>query len=139
MKRLAAILLLYVFTLAPAGAGSDGHLKPEQAKDHIGEHATVCGTVESAKFLHSTAGQPTFLNFGAPFPRHKFTVVIWGRHRKKFGRPERDLLGKQVCATGRIRDYRGRAEMEVASPDMIRQSQSEAGKPEEAAAEEKEG
>ena len=138
MKRLAAILLLYAFTLAPAGAGSNGHLKPEQAKDHIGEHATVCGKVESAKFLRSTAGQPTFLNFGAPFPRHTFTVVIWGRHRKNFGRPERDLNGKKVCATGRIRDYRGRPEMEVASPKMIHQSEPKEGKPEEAPAKGKE-
>jgi DNA/RNA endonuclease YhcR with UshA esterase domain len=40
-------------------------------------------------------------------------AVIWGRVRSKFGTPETSLRGKQVCITGQIRLYRGKAEIVV--------------------------
>jgi hypothetical protein len=43
-------------------------LTPAQAKAHIGEVATVCGKVMSARFAESSNRQPTFLNLDEPFP-----------------------------------------------------------------------
>lgn len=48
------------------------------AKNHMGEEATVCGYVASARFASSTRGQPTFLNLEKPYPNQIFTVLIWG-------------------------------------------------------------
>jgi hypothetical protein len=50
----------------------------EQAKDHIGETARVCGMVVSPHYAFETRGHPTFLNFDRPYPRQVFTAVIWG-------------------------------------------------------------
>jgi hypothetical protein len=55
------------------------------AANHVGETATVCGTVASANYAAGSRGSPTFLNLGKPYPNHVFTAVIWGSDRPKFG------------------------------------------------------
>src|SRR2546422_3385128 len=77
-------------------------LTPLQAKDHVGENATVCGLVASATFAARTKGQPTFLNLDKPYPEHIFTALIWGSDRPKFGKPEDTYKGKRICVTGII-------------------------------------
>jgi DNA/RNA endonuclease YhcR with UshA esterase domain len=91
-----------------------------EAKNHIGEQATVCGTVASAKFASSTRGQPTFLNLDKPYPNQIFTVVIWGRNRARFGRPEVEFQGKRICVAGTIKEYKGVPELEARSADQIK-------------------
>ena len=93
-----------------------GVLSPEEAGGHIGEQATVCGQVVSTRWANGSNGQPTFLNFGKAFPNHVFTVVIWIEDRPKFGSPERQLLGKNVCVSGKIREYRGNPEIVLRQP-----------------------
>ena len=82
-------------------------LTPVEAKAHVGEMATVCGKVVSARFAESSTRQPTFLNLDQPFPKQIFTVVIFGSDRGKFGEPEKAFLNQTICATGTIEDYRG--------------------------------
>jgi hypothetical protein len=59
-------------------------VSPQDASRHIGETATVCGVVASAKFAPRSRAQPTFLDLGAPYPNEPFTAVIWGTDRAKF-------------------------------------------------------
>jgi|SRR5580700_7863018 DNA/RNA endonuclease YhcR with UshA esterase domain len=89
-----------------------------QAKDHIGETATVCGRVTDARYLE-TGSHVTFLNFDRPFPNHTFTGFIPGESRAKFGTPEKDYLGKDVCITGKIQDYRGKPEIILNDPQQV--------------------
>jgi micrococcal nuclease len=112
--RLAALALLVAAPIAEAA-----ELAPEEAGRHLGETATVCGTVASARFSSRSASQPTFLNLGRPYPDQVFTIVIFGRDRGKFGTPESSLLRKRVCASGTITQYRGRAEMVVSEPAQL--------------------
>jgi hypothetical protein len=77
------MFLLLVLIIAQAT------LTPVEAKAHIGEVATVCGKVMSARFAESSNRQPTFLNLDQPFPKHIFTVVIFGSDRAKCGEPEK--------------------------------------------------
>src|SRR5579884_1444023 len=63
-------------------------LSAGEAKNHIGENATVCGQVASTHFAASSRGRPTFLNLNEPYPNQIFTIVIWGSDRPKFGDPE---------------------------------------------------
>lgn len=93
--------------------------RPGQASEHAGEVARVCGIVESATWARGVEGRPTFLNLGRPYPDQLFTVVIWGRHRHRFGTPERRFRGERICVGGRIRLHRGTAQIEVARPDQI--------------------
>jgi hypothetical protein len=109
---LAAILLV-----TPLSAQKK--LTTREANQHIGEHATVCGVVASAKYAASTRGQPTFLNLDEAYPNRIFTILIWGSDRPKFGRPEAAYTQKRVCATGVITEYRGTPEIIAHDPSQI--------------------
>ncbi len=97
-------------------------LAAAQAKNHVGESATVCGIVASATFAARTKGQPTFLNLDTPYPEHIFTALIWGSDRPKFGQPEDTYKGKRICVTGTIKAYRGVPEIVVTDPGQLREA-----------------
>jgi len=94
-------------------------LTASEAKDHIGQEATVCGEVASARYAATSRGKPTFLNLDKPYPKQVFTVLIWGENREKFGAPEEKYRDKQICATGKISAYRGEPEIIVSDPQSI--------------------
>ncbi|HYC30656.1 MAG TPA: S1/P1 nuclease [Gemmatimonadales bacterium] len=93
----------------PAGTYSDA-----EAIAHVGETATVVGTVVSVRT--SRAGN-TFLNFGRDYPRQTFAVALL--------RPHPDvgklvaLQGKRVRVHGLIRSYKGQAEIVIEDPAQI--------------------
>jgi len=45
-----------------------GLLTADEAAHHIGETATVCGTIASASYASHSKGQPTFLNLDKAYP-----------------------------------------------------------------------
>ena len=85
-------------------------LNPEEAADHVGETATVCGLVASASYLPQAPQSPTFLDLGKPFPNQIFSALIFGTDRPKFGTPETSMRGKSICVRGTIFLYPGKAE-----------------------------
>jgi DNA/RNA endonuclease YhcR with UshA esterase domain len=109
--------LLAVHLTCPALA--QNKLTAAEAKQHVGETATVCGKVASTRYVSSTKGQPTFLNLDKPYPQQIFSIVIWGSARSKFGKPELDFKDKQICVTGKIEEYRGTPEVIANSSDQI--------------------
>lgn len=118
MKSLRhLVVLLLALSLAPFADAAN--LITTQAKLHIGESATVCGIVASAKYASKTKRQPTFLNLDRPFPRHIFTIVIWGPDRPKFGEPEIKYRGQRICVTGTIKEYDDAAEIIASDPGQI--------------------
>ena len=121
---LVWIFLCFIVALALAllivqPALAQKKITAAEAKDHIGETVTVCGNVVSTRYAASTRGQPTFLNLDKPYPSQVFTVVIWGSNRNKFGAPEVDYMGKRICATGKITEYRGTPEVIAEAPAQI--------------------
>jgi hypothetical protein len=117
-SRFISLLLFCVFAVSPL-LGQPQHLTPTQAKNHIGENGTVCGTVVSTHYAARTKGNPTFLNLDEPYPNQIFTILIWGSDRSKFGNPETKYENKKVCATGLIKDYRGVPEIIADDPSQI--------------------
>src|SRR5467141_3757205 len=109
------IAILSFVPLAPsdliAQAPRVKRLTAGEAKDHIGERATVCGKVASTRYAATTRGRPTFLNLDKPNPSQAFTVLIWGENRAKFRAPEEQYRGKQICVTGTITEYRKAPEL----------------------------
>ncbi len=92
-----------------------------EAKDHVGERATVCGEVVGARYLSGLRGRPTFLNFEEPYPEQPFTVVIWAEARSRFDEPpEVTFRRRRVCVTGTIESYRGTPQIVVEEPSQIR-------------------
>jgi hypothetical protein len=47
-----------------------------EAKNHVGETATVCEIVVDTHFVSSGKGQPTFLHFDEPYPNQIFAWLI---------------------------------------------------------------
>jgi hypothetical protein len=78
------------------------------AKNHIGEQATVCGLVAGKHVASRSQGTPTFVDLGKPYPSQSLTVLVWERDKGTVG----SLPGSgQLCITGRIVQYRGGAEI----------------------------
>jgi hypothetical protein len=118
-RRFAALPILAVVLLAVTALAQKS-LTATEAKDHIGEQATVCGKVVSTRFAESSRGSPTFLNFDQPYPSQVFTLVIWGNDRPKFGEPETAYRGKRICVTGKISAFKGVPEVLASEPSQIR-------------------
>ena len=112
-------LVFVLGCLLTAGEADAATLTAAQAKDHMGETATVCGMVASATFAARIKGAPTFLNLDKPYPDQLFTVVIWGSDRPKFHQPEVLYRGKRLCVTGNIKMFRGRPEIIVKELSQI--------------------
>lgn len=106
MKRVTPALALILATSLCISARTPDKLTPEQAKDHIGQTATICGLVTTTRYAESTRNSPTFLNFGPAYPKHVFTAIIWGSDRAKFGKPELEFKDKCVCVTGKVESIR---------------------------------
>lgn len=111
MRKALLFICLVPFLCQPLIP--QGRITAAEAKNHMGEEATVCGNVANSRYASSTRGQPTFLNLEKPYPNQVFTVVIWGRNRGKFGNPEIEYRAKRICITGKIENYRGVAEIEA--------------------------
>lgn len=114
------LLLIVSFVLPCIAQAQSAHLTAAEAKNHVGETATVCGRVASAHFAEKTKGQPTFLNLDKPYPHQVFTIVIWGTDRLKFGNPERTYRDKNVCVSGKITSHREIPEIVINTPEQIR-------------------
>jgi len=87
---------------------------PEQAKDHVGEEATVRGKVFG---VHITQKGDAFMNIGAAHPDAPFTAVCFG------GSIPAETLnafdGKTVAIKGKIKDYKGKVEMVLDKAEQI--------------------
>jgi hypothetical protein len=116
--RLIALLVLVA---APAVLLAQDEVTIDEAKDHVGEEVTVCGDVTHAVFVEVERRQPTYLNFGAPWPDHTFGVMIRGRHRGRFPEPPEALYAdKTICVTGEIVLSEGVPQITVNRPAQIR-------------------
>jgi DNA/RNA endonuclease YhcR with UshA esterase domain len=121
MRTLFYALVLCILLTASV-VFSANTITPEDAINHIGQQATVCGNVASAKYSTRSNRQPTFLNLNRPYPHHIFTALIWGADRSKFSNPpEVYYMNKKICVSGTIEEYKGKAEIIVRNPNQIKE------------------
>jgi hypothetical protein len=117
MKSLPALIsgtFLLCIALSPAIAQS---VTAEDAKNHIGEKATVCGKVANQHIAANSAGHPTFIDLDSAYPNRIFTILVWGNDKLAVG--ELPSLGSRVCVTGLIQNYRGVPQIAVWSRDQL--------------------
>ena len=119
-SKLKSILILVFAVVLTALGAAQTSISAAEAKDHIGQKATVCGDVASSHYAARTRGNPTFLNIDKPYPNQIFTVLIWGSDRSKFGNPEGDYRDKRICVSGKISEYKGVPEIVAYEPSQIR-------------------
>jgi hypothetical protein len=118
-KSCIALLTICVFGAIATATAQEKRLATTEAKDHIGDQATVCGKVASALYAASSRGRPTFLNLDKPYPNPVFTALIWGGNRAKFGAPEDTYRDKTICVTGKITEYRGTPQIVIFDPSQL--------------------
>jgi DNA/RNA endonuclease YhcR with UshA esterase domain len=88
----------------------------KNAADYIGAYVTVKGKIVSAYNNKKVC----YLNFHEDYKNH-LTLVIFASSFKKFpGYPEKYYLGKEIEVQGRVKDYNGRVEIIVDSPEQIK-------------------
>ena len=120
MRKLTASVFVTILLLAASPAlPQTQHITAREAKNHVGEKATVCGRVVGIHFVSSGKGQPTFVHFDEQYPNQVFTLAIWGSDRPKFGRPEELYRDKDLCVTGKITSYLGVPEIVASNPNQV--------------------
>jgi exonuclease VII large subunit len=96
-----------------------GTIPPEEAARQVGREAAVRGEVAN---VHFSRGGHVFLNFGAPYPHHSFTAVVFGPSlpdgltRARL----RDLEGQTVTVRGRIQTYRGKPQIVIRQASQLK-------------------
>ncbi|HPB60104.1 MAG TPA: OB-fold nucleic acid binding domain-containing protein [Candidatus Saccharicenans sp.] len=87
----------------------------EEAANYYGQTVWVRGRVVAA----NNTGKVCFLNFHRNWKRY-FTVVIFASSFSRFPEPPEKLyLNKEIRVYGRIKEYQGKPEIIVESPDQI--------------------
>jgi hypothetical protein len=119
-RKTRALVIPAVVVLLAALSQAQTSISAAEAKDHVGERATVCGEVASTHYAATSRGNPTFINIDKPYPNQIFTILIWGTDRPKFGNPEQKYSGKHVCATGTITTFHDVPEIVAHDPAAIK-------------------
>lgn len=85
-----------------------------------GKEITVCAKVMDT-YVSKTNEGTTFVNFGKPYPKSTFTIVIFEADLLNFKyTPSVFLKDKNVCITGKIKIYKGKPEMKVNKEEQIK-------------------
>ena len=108
MKGFLRLVVSAFFVTSLLGQAQS--LTASQAKDHVGETATVCGLIASENTASGSHGSPTFINLDKPYPNQIFTVLIWGSDRAAVGPVPKT---GHLCAKGTLSLYRGVPEIVV--------------------------
>jgi DNA/RNA endonuclease YhcR with UshA esterase domain len=117
MRMIPMFVITAVLGVVGTLTSAAATLSAADAKNHIGEQATVCGKVASERTATGSRGEPTFINLDTAYPNQIFTILIWGENRSYVGPLPSD--GERVCATGRIQEYRGVPEIVVKSKAQL--------------------
>ncbi len=81
-----------------------GMFNTVQAKYHIGQTATICGTVVSTR--KTAKAKAIYLNFDRMHPHQDFYATIWEYNGPNFSYdPETYFTNKKVCVTGKVTIY----------------------------------
>jgi len=115
MKIVKPVLILVILLCAASSFAQT--ISPDSAKYHEGSLATVCGKVYGT---HTGKTGVVTLNFGAEYPDNSFTAVVFADDASNFKKPE-EYNGKQVCVTGRIKMYKGKAEVILKEASQLRE------------------
>lgn len=90
-----------------------------QAYDFIDSNkkVEVCGTVVST---FKSKNNNVFVNLDKKFPNTVFTLTIWARNETNFSySPEKDLMGKKVCAKGEVTRREGVMQMNLTNEKQV--------------------
>lgn len=89
------------------------------ANQYIGQQVTICDKVVDI-FRPSGENKPIYINFGAKYPDHIFTAVIFAKDLPSFPyNPIEIFKDKEVCITGKIAEYKGKPQIVLNLPTQV--------------------
>jgi len=89
-----------------------------KASEYEGKLVHICSKVYSTKVLDSNG--MTFLNVGADYPESPLTIVIYKDSLGNFDfKPDEYYKSKNICISGKIKIYKGKAEIILNSKHEI--------------------
>ncbi len=88
----------------------------KNAGDYIDQYVEVEGTVVSS---HKTE-KICYLNFDKDYKRYMALIIFAGSFKKFPDNPEKYYMGKKVKVEGRVKEYKGRLEIVLGSPEQIK-------------------
>lgn len=115
---LTRLFAAYRGTNAAASAAaplSIGTIPYQDAPAHVGDYASVRGTLQNA---YTSKSGTVFLDFCQSYKGCPFSAVIFADDVKAFGDLPA-LAGKQVTLTGKITSYQGQAEIVLSDPSQL--------------------
>jgi hypothetical protein len=115
MKMIKLVLTLAM--ILPGAIAFSQTVSPDSAKYHEGALTTVCGKVYGT---HAGKDGILKLNFGADYPDNTFTAVVFADDASKFKKVE-EYNGKEICVTGKIQIYKGKAEVVLKEVNQLRE------------------
>ena len=116
--KIAAVLIGCLPALLHAVEPSTNSLQrivAAEAKNHIGEKAIVKGTIAEV----NRAERIVRLNFEQPFPKQRFTAVIFSSRTNLFQDLDK-LKGQTVEVSGEITDYRDRPQIVLSATNQLK-------------------
>ena len=100
-----------------AGKGYKNLIDAKDAMNYVGKNVTVCSRIYGVR----STDKITQINVDAPFPNSPLTVIIFASSYSKFSIPLTDFYkNKNVCVTGKIELYNGKAQIIVDNPERIK-------------------
>lgn len=113
MKKLS-ILLFVIF--ASYFVKGQTLILSKDAAQYIGKTVTICDSVYSTKALDKI----NLINLGGAFPKELITIVINKEDQSKFpSEPASMYLGNNICVTGIVTEFKGKAQIVVMEPKQI--------------------
>ena len=113
--RVIIIFLLFITTIQINGQT----VSLDSLRYYEGKKVTVVAKVQGI-FVSNKTKKTTFINFGKPYPNHKFVVVIFEKDLVNFKYdPSIFLKNKTVCITGIVKMYKGLPEIIATKEEQI--------------------
>lgn len=113
--KIKTVLALSAVICAASLIAQTSNYTPQEAPKHVGETATVTGTVDG---VHQSGKGNIFLNMGGKYPNQAFTAFIPSSSATQFSNPQQ-YEGRTVAVSGKISLYKGKPEIIVNSPSQI--------------------
>jgi DNA/RNA endonuclease YhcR with UshA esterase domain len=120
MKRFAVLAVVISLTLIAIESRADEMntvlfpIGSAEAAKWIGKQVVVTGAVAQVSVRSSLV----FMNFDGAYPSNMFAAIIRNKNNKEFVNLSA-LGGKAVCVKGRIKDYKGKPEMELTGESQL--------------------
>lgn len=115
-KMVLVVVCTMASTLVQA---QEQKIEASKSAFHVGKTVMACGTLAEIKHFP----KKHYFNFDKKYPNHSLGLLVWDSNYKWFEQRFGDmnqLLGRRLCARGKIEQYKNHLQMIVENPQFLR-------------------